>query len=76
LADGTSSRKTSNCFATSSLLRKFTPVKLPPGRARLATRPDETGSRPVAKTTGMVVVAAFAAIAAGVVGAAMTATFR
>src|SRR5262245_43621479 len=42
------------------------PVKLPPGRLRLAARPSCTGSLLVVKTMGMVVVAAFAAIAAGV----------
>jgi hypothetical protein len=41
------------------------PVTFAPGRLRLATRPNATGSAPVAKTIGMVVVAAFAASAAG-----------
>ena len=44
---------------------KLTPVRLPPGRARLATRPSLTGSSPTVKTTGIVVVAALAANAAG-----------
>jgi hypothetical protein len=35
------------------------PVTLPPGRARLATRPSLTGSVPLPKTMGIVVVAAF-----------------
>ena len=42
-----------------------TPVRLPPGRFRLATRPTSTGSAAISKTIGMVVVAAFAASAAG-----------
>src|SRR5437762_14337974 len=37
-------------------------MMLPPGRARLATKPDPTGS-PVPITTGMVVVARFTASA-------------
>ena len=45
---------------------KLTPVTLPPGRLRLATRPTSTGSPPVTKTIGTVVVAALAASAAGV----------
>ena len=40
------------------------PVRLPPGRARLATRPSLTGSSLTANTMGMVVVAALAANAA------------
>jgi hypothetical protein len=40
-----------------------TPVRLPPGRARLATSPASTGSTPLVKTTGIVAVAAFAASA-------------
>ena len=37
------------------------PVALPPGRARLATRPSLTGSSPTMNTIGIVVVAALAA---------------
>jgi hypothetical protein len=39
----------------------LTPVTLPPGRARLATRPSLTGSSPPKKTIGVVEVALFAA---------------
>ena len=46
-------------------VRKLTPVRLPPGRARLATRPSLTGSSATTKTMGIVVVAALAANAAG-----------
>src|SRR5262249_60966634 len=42
-APGTSSRSSSNRFATSSPAKKLTPVRLPSGRARLATRPSRTG---------------------------------
>jgi len=41
------------------------PVRLPPGRLRLATSPDATGSSPTAKNIGIVVVAALAATTAG-----------
>ena len=40
-------------------------MRLPPGRARLATRPSSTGSPPTMKTIGIVEVAFFAASAAG-----------
>ena len=46
---------------TRVLVKKVTPVTLPPGRLMLATRPSETGSLPLANTIGMVAVAAFAA---------------
>ena len=39
----------------------FTPVTLPPGRLRLATRPTATGSLATAVTIGIVAVAALAA---------------
>jgi hypothetical protein len=52
------------------------PVALPPGRARLATRPSFTGSSATPKTIGIVFVAALAASAAVVVGVAITATRR
>ena len=64
-APGRSSRKSPSCFAPSSAEMKLTPVTLPPGRLRLATRPSPTGSPPVIKTIGTVVVAALAARAAG-----------
>jgi len=62
---GTSSRSSSNRFAPSVLTINVTPVTLPPGRLRLETRPRSIGSAPVAKTIGMVVVAALLASAAG-----------
>ena len=58
-------------------MKKLMPVRLPPGRARLATRPSLTGSSPTMKTMGIVVVAALAANAAAVPPvAAITATCR
>ena len=37
-------------MASTSLRKSLTPVALPPGRAKLATRPSFTGSWPTAKT--------------------------
>ncbi len=53
-----------------------TPVTLPPGRARLATRPDLTGSATLTKTIGIVDVARLAAATAGVPHATMTSTLN
>ena len=51
------------------------PVAFPPGRLRLATRSNFTGSAPIEKTIGIVDVAALAASAAGVlIGVTITAT--
>jgi hypothetical protein len=47
-------------LATTSEEKKLTPVGLPPGRAKLATRPNLTGSSATPKTIGIVVVAALA----------------
>ena len=68
MAAGTSSRRSSSRFAVNSPLKKLMPVALPPGRARLATRPSLTGSSVTGKTMGIVVVAALAANAAGTAG--------
>ena len=75
VALGTSWRSNSSRFAPSTPPKKFTPVTLPPGRLRLATRPCLTGSLPLAKTIGTVVVAALAASVAMVLPA-ITATGR
>src|SRR4051794_2173068 len=64
LAWGTSSDSSSSRFGISSTLRIPTPVRLPPGRARLATSPRSTGSL-AEKTIGIAEVALFAACAAG-----------
>jgi hypothetical protein len=50
-------------------------VTLPPGHARLATRPVPTGSPAAAKTIGMAVVARFAATTCTVPAVTMTSTF-
>ena len=75
VALGASWRSSSSRFVPSSLVVKITPVKLAPGRLRLATRPSRTGSVPVANTTGMVVAAALAACAPAVL-ATITAACR
>jgi hypothetical protein len=64
VALGTSSCRNSNRFAVNSAIKVLTPVTLPLGRARLATRPEVTGSSATLKMTGIVVVAALAANAA------------
>src|SRR5215470_17285449 len=57
MAPGCNSCNSPTCFAPSSAVTKVTPVTLPPGRLRLAMRPSLTGSPPVTKTIGIVVVA-------------------
>jgi hypothetical protein len=74
-ASGRNSRKSPRRFAPSSTEKKLTPVTLPPGGLRLATRPTLIGSAPVTKTIGTVVVAALAASAEGV-STTITATGR
>jgi hypothetical protein len=51
----------SSRLGVSSVAMMATPVWLPPGRARLSTRPVATGSFPVKKMIGIVEVAFFAA---------------
>jgi hypothetical protein len=70
VAIGMSSCSISSCFGPSFASKLVTPIMLPPGWARLATNPVSTGSAPLWKTTGIVVVADFAAIAAGIPGPA------
>ena len=65
VALGTSSCSSARRFGASSALKLLTPVRLPPGRFRLATRPSLTGSKPTKNTIGMAVVAALAAMVAG-----------
>src|SRR5262249_10086199 len=48
-APGTSSRTNSNRFGASSTVKKLIPVRLPPGRESLGTRPSLTGSSPTTK---------------------------
>ena len=76
-AAATNSR--SNCmrFATTSTVKKLTPVALPPGRLRLVTSPSCTGSPPAPNTIGIVEVAALAASAAApLAGVTITLTPR
>ena len=63
---GTASLSISSLLVFSSALNSTSPVTLPPGRARLATKPAPTGSPAFVITMGMVVVAFFAANADGV----------
>ena len=73
---GTVSCSISNCLGNKLLAKKLTPVTFPPGRLRLATIPTSTGSAPITKTIGTVVLAAFAARVAGVAPVTITATLR
>ena len=66
LAVGTNSCSSARRFGASSALKLLTPVRLPPGRFRLATRPSLTGSKPTKNTIGMAVVTALAAMVAAV----------
>src|SRR5262249_29758663 len=65
-AFGTKSCRSRNRLAANSELKKLMPVALPPGRARLATRPSRIGSAVILKTIGIVEVAALAARALAV----------
>jgi hypothetical protein len=56
-------------LAATSVAKLKVPVRLPPGRLRLATSPKSTGSAPTEKTTGIDEVAAAAAFAVGVASA-------
>src|SRR5262245_16420746 len=76
-AFGTNSCRRPSRLAAISTLKILMPVALPPGRARLATRPSLTGSSPTPKTIGIVAVATLAASDAGLLpGVAITATRR
>ena len=63
LAEGITSCNSSRRFGPTSAFKVATPVTLPPGRFRVGTIPAATGSAPVAKMMGIVVVLAFAASA-------------
>jgi hypothetical protein len=74
LPEGSNSFSNSICFIVKTVLVIVRPVRLPPGRLRLAASPDWTGSPGVMNTMAIVAVAAFAARAAGMpLTAAMTA---
>ena len=76
VAAGSNSRSSSSRFCPTSTFKLVTPVKFPPGRFRLATRPSATGSLAVSNTIGIVAVAAFAATDEGLPPAAITVTGR
>jgi len=61
VALGTNSCSNSSRFDPTSTPKTVTPVRLPPGRLRLAIRPSWTGSDAIEKTIGTVVVPALAA---------------
>src|SRR5262249_8427821 len=71
---GTTSRKSSSRLPARSGVRTDRPVTLPPGRARLATRPVPTGSPITADTIGISAVACFAATTGGVAYVTITST--
>jgi hypothetical protein len=71
---GTTSRKSSSRLPARSAARVARPVTLPPGLARLATRPLLTGSPAVANTIGMTDVARLAAKIVGVPDVTMIST--
>src|SRR4029450_6922919 len=73
---GTASLSISNLFVISSVAKLDMPVTLPPGRARLATRPAPTGSEDVVTTMGIVVVALLAANPSTVPPTTIRSTFR
>src|SRR5215472_633581 len=57
VARGSSSCSKPSRFASNAVVKKLTPVALPPGRLKLATRPRVTGSTPAKNTIGIVEVA-------------------
>ena len=73
---GTASLSISSLLVFSSGAKPASPVTLPPGRARLATKPAPTGSPAFAITMGMVVVALFAANAVGAPETTIRSTLR
>jgi hypothetical protein len=75
-ACGTASCMASSCFATSALNKMLTPVMLWPGRLKLATRSNLTGSPPIKKTTGIVMLAALAESAEALSVATITSALR
>ena len=73
---GTASLSISSLLVFSSVAKLESPVTLPPGRARLATKPAPTGSPTFVITMGMVVVALLAANAARVPATTIRSTLR
>src|SRR4030095_15319440 len=73
---GIASLSISSLLVFSSGVKLESPVTLPPGLARLATKPRPTGSGALAITTGMVVVAFIAANADCTPGTTIRSTLR
>jgi hypothetical protein len=73
---GNSSRTSCSLFCANTVLTIQMPVIFPPGRLKLATKPNLMGSAPVTKTMGIVEAAALAASTAGGPSAAIMVTFR
>ena len=73
---GTASLSISSLLEFSSVAKLEFPVTLPPGRARLATKPAPTGSPLLAITIGIVAVAFLAANAGGGPVATIRSTLR
>ncbi len=71
---GTSSRNSCKRLPPRSVASTDNPVRLPPGRARDATRPVPSGSAATAKTIGIVDVDCFAARTIGFAYVTMTST--
>jgi hypothetical protein len=67
-------RRSSSRLAARSVCWSDKPVTLPPGRARLATRPLPTGSPATANTIGITDVACLAATTGAVAPVTMTST--
>ena len=73
---GTASLSISSLLVFRSGAKLEKPVTLPPGRARLATRPSATASPTATITMGIVVVAFFAAVAGPVPKTTIRSTLR
>src|SRR5262249_7861233 len=73
---GTNSCRIPSSLATNGTTVKTTPVILPPGRLRLATKPTLTGSAPMTNIMGVVAVTALLACAASVPAPTIAATCR
>ena len=73
-ARGSNCLRSSSRFPASSLCIDVTPVTFPPGRARLATSPNSTGSEPDAVTIGIELVSCLAASVASLLAVTMIST--
>src|SRR5215212_6136826 len=73
---GTASTRISRRFELTSVLRKDSPVRLPPGRKRLVTIPEASASPSAANTMGILAVASAAARTGAVPAVTITSTLR